>query len=264
MFMKSSITLLLTLLIIILSSCASIQNSNDTSQEEEIMNEVENNSEEKVDVKKDDENIIENTADTNTHPVTPETTIEDDNGSDDENAEVLQNEYYIEIPQYVQETNYYCAVACLQSVMAYHGLYETQDVLAEELNTHHITGTEYEDLARVATNRIFANGGGQYSYCIPSSDEDRALFEERVIQDMKTSDPVFCSINNAVMYGDVPDVVHEVVLVGVTVEDGHIVKAIFFDPSYSRQDPYYGGLKYCSGDELWNAMINNREPGYVY
>ena len=148
--------------------------------------------------------------------------------------------------------------------MAYHGLYETQDVLAEELNTHHITGTEYEDLARVATNRIFANGGGQYSYCIPSSDEDRTLFEERVIQDMKTSDPVFCSINNAVMYGDVPDVVHEVVLVGVTVEDGHIVKAIFFDPSYSRQDPYYGGLKYCSGDELWNAMINNREPGYVY
>ena len=37
----------------------------------------------------------------------PEPTKEEDNGSDDENAEVLQNEYYIEIPQYVQETNYY-------------------------------------------------------------------------------------------------------------------------------------------------------------
>ena len=138
------------------------------------------------------------------------------------------------------------------------------DVLAEELNTSPVTGTEYEDLARVATNRVFANGGGQYTYCIPSSDEDRTLFEERVIQDMKTSDPVFCSINNAVMYGDVIDDVHEVVLVGVTIEDGHIVKAIFFDPSYTRQDPYYGGLKSCSGDELWAAMINNREPGYVY
>lgn len=47
--------------------------------------------------------------------------------------------------------------------------------------------------------------------------QTKMLFEQRVHQDMSTKDPVFISINNKVMYKDVPDQVHEVVLVGCNI-----------------------------------------------
>lgn len=66
------------------------------------------------------------------------------------------------------------------------------------------------------------------------------------------------------MYQDMPDQVHEVVLTGITLIDGVITQVEFFDPSYLRQDDIYGGMKTCTMDEFWNAMINNPEPGYVF
>lgn len=97
---------------------------------------------------------------------------EDYSANEVQDVNNLLESYFLDIPQYVQETGYYCAVACLQSVMGYHGLYATQEELAKDLNTDPITGTEYEDLARVATSRIFPNGNGVYSYYIPLSNED--------------------------------------------------------------------------------------------
>lgn len=205
------------------------------------------------------EKIIETEADT-TQENEDEPTIEEE--KIEEETKFIR--YDLEVPQYVQETSYYCSVAALQSVMAYHGIYARQDELAQELNTDPITGTEYEDLARVATQRIFPNGNGTYTSVIPTSDTEREVFEQRLIQDMETSDPVFVSINNRWMYEDVPDQVHQVVVVGAEIENRKITKVNFFDPSYTRQDSIYGGLKACSADELWYAMIHNPEPGYVY
>ena len=206
------------------------------------------------------EEINENKDKTSIDTLMPET--EKNEVIDDSDESVIH--YYMDIPQYVQITDYYCSVACLQSVMAYHGLYATQDELAKELHTDPITGTEYEDLARVATARIFPNGNGQYTSVIPSSNDERFLFEQRLLQDMKTNDPIFVSINNRIMYEDVPDQVHQVVVIGAIIENGSLNKIYFFDPSYIRQDATYGGIKSCTSDELWNAMINNPEPGYVY
>lgn len=67
---------------------------------------------------------------------------------------------------------------------------------------------------------------------------------------MSTSDPVFVSVNNRIMYQDMPDQVHEVVLTGITLIDGVITQVEFFDPSYLRQDDIYGGMKTCTMDEF--------------
>ncbi|MDO4467246.1 MAG: C39 family peptidase [Bacillota bacterium] len=75
-----------------------------------------------------------------------------------EENESVTERYFLQVPTYVQETSYYCSVAALQSVMAYHGIYVSQVELATDLRTDPVTGTEYEDLARVATKRMGMNG----------------------------------------------------------------------------------------------------------
>ncbi|MDO4467247.1 MAG: C39 family peptidase [Bacillota bacterium] len=94
---------------------------------------------------------------------------------------------------------------------------------------------------------------------------ERSEFEQRMISNIKEyAEPYFVSINNKWMYEDVPDQVHQIVVIGFTLENGKIAQVYFLDPSYTRQDAVYGGLKSCTGDELWKAASQNPEPGYVY
>ncbi len=178
------------------------------------------------------------------------------------------------VPEKIQETDYYCAVACLQMVLEYHGIVEDQAVLAKQLNAKPITGTEYEDLAREASVYIFGKE--------PETDTDpgyratlwtqnqaepnaKAIFEERVKTDLEHGDPVFVSINVAPAYGYTQDAVHELVLYGADYDDsGKALMYYCIDPSYRSQDPQYGGKKMWSSDALWNFMNDNPEPGYVW
>lgn len=182
---------------------------------------------------------------------------------DEKNRQIRLN-----IPESIQETGYWCAPACLQMVLAYHGLDYSQKELASLMNTSSVTGTEYEDLARAATDLIFTKRekAGQYREVIfkPSDDDYRSDFEKRVIADLENGDPVFASINNAQMYKDVGNQVHEIVIYGIDLdEQGRIVSCCYLDPSSLRTTAY--GQKYIvTADEMWNAMLNNPEPGYVY
>lgn len=180
----------------------------------------------------------------------------------------------LDVPQKVQETSYYCAVACLQMVLETHGIYREQPELAKGLKTHPVTGTEYEDLAREASLLIFGKvpeNEDEPGYRAvlwkrnQGSDEDRKLFEKRVKTDLNAKDPVFISINVAPAYGYENDGVHELVLYGADYDEkGHALRYYCIDPSYLQQDPVYGGKVMWSADELWNIMNDNPEPGYVY
>lgn len=179
----------------------------------------------------------------------------------------------LDVPQKVQETSYYCAVACLQMVLEYHDIYREQTDLAKGLKTHPVTGTEYEDLAREASLLIFGkvpeneNEPGYRSVLWKRNQgtaEERKLFEKRVQTDLNAKDPVFISVNVAPAYGYEKDGVHELVLYGADYdENSQALRYYCIDPSYLQQDPVYGGKVMWSADELWNIMNDNPEPGYV-
>lgn len=178
------------------------------------------------------------------------------------------------VPQKFQETSYYCAVACLQMMLAHHGIATSQDELAQALKTHPVTGTEYEDLAREAS--LYAFGKVPETDADPGyravlwnrnegSAEDRALFESRALQDLEGNDPVFISVNNALVNDGYSESVHELLLYGVDLDDkGKPVMWYYIDPNRYVWDAEYGGKKCFSADQLWNAMNDDPEPGYVW
>lgn len=180
----------------------------------------------------------------------------------------------LDLPQSVQETAYWCAPASLQMVLHYRGLDASQATLAQEMNTSSETGTEYEDLARVASLRIFgavpandAEAGYRAVILEPHQNnaQAREAFEQRVMHDLSQDYPVFVSINLRTAYGTAQDAVHQVVLYGMdTDESGRAKRFLYRDPSYTQQDPQYEGKKSVSADELWHAMIENPEPAYVW
>ena len=174
----------------------------------------------------------------------------------------------LQVPESIQETGWWCAPAALQMVSGYYGLHFSQQELADLMHTSPVTGTEYEDLAETATDLIFTQTGrsGQYTAVLFTSADGhlRSEFEERALQDLRTGSPVFAAINTAVMYQDADTQVHQTVIYGADVnEEGKAERWYYLDPGSQRTSEY--GQKYwCRADELWNAMLNSPEPGYVY
>lgn len=193
----------------------------------------------------------------------------------DEREQPKSNESIrLAVPQILQETNYYCAVACLQMVLAYHGIEASQDTLAAVLNTSPVTGTEYEDLAREASIYIFGkvpenNTQPGYRALLWNRNEGtnpmKEQFFTRTNTDLRSGDPVFIALNPAMVYEEGTDAVHEVVLYGADFdEQGNATHYYCIDPYGKYQDIDFGGKKVFTADELWNAMNNNPEPGYVW
>lgn len=191
----------------------------------------------------------------------------------EDSLHIEHSQIRIDIPQTIQENAYYCGPASLQMVLAYHDIHVSQDQLAKELNTSATTGTEYDDLARVASEYIFGkveNDDTESSYRSvtlspwSSDSKPRIVFEKRAVSDLKNGDPVFVSINNEVAYGLGNGTVHQVVLYGVDLDGEKPANFYYLDPSYKQQDPTYAGKKKVSADDLWKFMIQNPEPGYVW
>ncbi len=182
----------------------------------------------------------------------------------------------ISLPQKVQETNWHCAPACLQMILESHGVYRTQYDLGVLMNTQEEVGTEPEDVARVASNLLYdapvATGpddpGYQVTRLTPygATEEDKALFCERVIRDIQAGAPVFVQIDVANTYGpSYAHVVHEGLIYGIELdENGTLTQLHFIDPSYDQQDGQNEGRKVFTVDELWTGMINNQEPAYIW
>lgn len=189
-------------------------------------------------------------------------------------AAVSDRNIRLNVPQKKQENDYYCAVACLQMVLEYHGIPASQDELAQRLHTSSVTGTEYEDLAREASIYIFgkeveSDADSGYRAVLwernEGSEQTRSTFEKRALSDLKGRDPVFVSINNAKAYENRLEGVHEVVLYGADLdENGNPLMWYCLDPSVIAWDGEHEGRKAFTPDQLWNAMNENDEPGYVW
>lgn len=62
---------------------------------------------------------------------------------------------FIQVPLCCQETKYTCGVACVQSFLKCYGMDYRQDVLARELNTKPILGTDFQAIIRFMEKRGF-------------------------------------------------------------------------------------------------------------
>lgn len=179
------------------------------------------------------------------------------------------------VPAATQETRYYCGPAVLQSLLAYHGITASQEELAAQLKTDPVTGTEYEDLARVASIRIFgqepvdekASGYRAEMYKTrPFSDEEADLFLSRLASDLGNGDPVFIGLNCATTRPqDGVDAVHLVLAYGMSRDPKtqEIVSVDVMDPSYLAQKD---GTAYFTipTATLIQAIRDCKEGAYVW
>lgn len=220
----------------------------------------------------------------NFHPITPaskpitnkEPTKEEPT---DEVEQVLgipiQNKVNLTLEQSVQETNYFCVPACVQMVLRFHGLQVDQTTLAKEMNTSSITGTEYVDMARTLNQHLFNKGIaadneiGYHVQTVAMNDqrtETMQTFEQRVRDDIQHQDPVFVTVNTHTLYPDLASANHMIVITGYALHENRDRIAVYYiiDPYTKVQDPTYGGYKVFTSEELYNALITNEEPAYLW
>ena len=196
-----------------------------------------------------------------------------------ENPPISLNKTLLSVPPSVQENGYFCVPACLQMVLAFHGITQRQSILALQMNTSSITGTEYVDLAQVVNQYLFnctvptdSQGGYRIqkfsSSASTMTEEEKNLFQQRVFQDISTQDPVFVAINRNVLYPELSPANHMVIVVGYATYEGSNRLAYYYiiDPSYQVQDPVYGGLKVITQEELIKGIMLNEsnEKAYIW
>lgn len=255
MFNKT-IVMLSIIISLLLSACSSVKKENAASSEETIKEEVK-------------------------EPTLDDFVQEESNGNQNLNNEgnadfnIAYTKKRIELLQSVQENGYYCVPACVQMVLKLHGVTMSQTQLAQEMNTHSITGTEYGDLARVINKYRFHNEypkENEPGYRIQTLSKgvwDQAafdLFEKRVKEDIASNDPIFIAVELSTLYPELGLYANHMVLVtGYQVDnEGNIVSYYIVDPYYKVQDSKYQGLKIFMKNEIYQALMNNIEPAYIW
>lgn len=179
---------------------------------------------------------------------------------------------YLDIPQRIQETDYYCVPACVQMALQYFGITSEQSVLASEMKSSHITGTEYIDMARVLNQYIFDSSTGrkggydvQTLSVLESNPESRDLFYQRVKKNMDDGYPSFAAVDLHALYPELPKANHMVIITGYQLSiKGEVLSFTILDPYGKVQDPVYGASKTFPPGILWQAVIQNEEPAYLW
>lgn len=204
------------------------------------------------------------------------TNIPDDNQQDEQpkiKEQVKQKVVKLDVPQSVQENNYFCVPACVQMVLRYHHIEVSQMQLSKDMHTDTITGTEYIDLANTLNtylfhkNHIEENEPGYRVQTLAINDQSsqsQALFEQRVKSDIASGDPVFTAIDVLGLYPDLYHGNHMIIVIGYASTNDIINHYYIIDPSYTIQDQIYGGLKIVGRHELYQAIIQNEEPAYIW
>lgn len=179
----------------------------------------------------------------------------------------------LDVPQSVQENNYFCVPACVQMVLRYHDIEVSQMQLSKDMHTDTITGTEYIDLANTMNFYLFHKQhieGNEPGYRVQTlaindqSSQSQALFEQRVKTDITSGDPVFTAIDVLELYPDLYHGNHMIIVIGYASTNDVIDHYYILNPSYTVQDQTYGGLKIVNRDELYQAIIHNEEPAYIW
>ena len=180
----------------------------------------------------------------------------------------------LEVPMQIQRAWNTCAPTSVSMILAYRGVQASQEELARAMGTDETFGTHNVNAIRVLNQYLFGYAevpAGQAGYHLAtvtssaSNSEDMRLFKERLRKNIDDGYPLYYTIDNASIYpGHKGE--HNVVGTGYELSaDGSDVLAVYYiDPSYTVQDPVYGGLKKVTPEELLTAMCACQEPNYAW
>ena len=180
----------------------------------------------------------------------------------------------LEVPMQIQRAWNTCAPTSVSMILAYRGVQASQEELARAMGTDENFGTHNVNAIRVLNQYLFgyaevpAGQAGYHLATVTSSapnSEDMRLFKERLRKNIDDGYPLYYTIDNASIYpGHKGE--HNVVGTGYELSaDGSDVLAVYYiDPSYTVQDPVYGGLKKVTPEELLAAMCACQEPNYAW
>lgn len=186
----------------------------------------------------------------------------------------LQLKHRLEVPMQVQRAWNTCAPTTVSMMLACRGIDISQEQLAEEMGTDANFGTHNANAIQVLNQHLFGYPeptDGQAGYRLEtvksssSNSIDMRLFKERLKKNIDAGYPLYYTFDNSKMYpgrsGE-----HNVIGIGYELNSdaSDIIGVYYIDPSYTVQDPVYGGLKKVTPQELLTAMLTCQEPNYAW
>lgn len=167
-----------------------------------------------------------------------------------------------------------CAPTTVSMMLSSRGISVSQEVLAQEMKTDTTFGTHNANAIQVLNRHLFGydmpqgNQAGYRLETVTTSDvnsEQMRLFKERLKQNIADGYPMYYTFDCATIYpGSQGE--HNVIGVGYQLsEDGSDIAYLYYlDPSYTKQDPVYGGLKKVTPKELFEGMLTCVESNYAW
>ncbi|CQR26192.1 putative lipoprotein [Streptococcus varani] len=165
-----------------------------------------------------------------------------------------------------------CAPTTVSMMLSSRGITVSQEVLAQEMKTDTTFGTHNANAIQILNRHLFgydtprANQDGYKLETVTTSDiksEQMSLFKERLKQNIADGYPMYYTFDCAKIYpGSYGE--HNVIGIGYQLaEDGSDITYLYYiDPSYTKQDSVYGGLKKVTPEELFEGMLTCVEPNY--
>lgn len=175
------------------------------------------------------------------------------------------NSNYLSLDRSVQETGYYCACACAQATLRFLGIEESQNILAQKMETSSVTGTEYPEFVQVLNSYLKSHSiPASYSLRRVSASEDFETVKAELSNHIKTNIddgyPVFVMIDVKAAYPELFSGNHMVVIKGYSETNGSIDTVTIMDPSYMVD----GSNVVFNLDTIVDAIFKNEEPGFIW
>ena len=202
---------------------------------------------------------------------TPSTRETIDNPADQSN---VGEKVMLNVSPQVQHSWNTCAPTTVSMILSTQGITVSQEILAREMQTDETFGTHNVNAIQILNYHLFGYvtpQDGQAGYrleTVTTSDvnsKQMLLFKERLKQNIADGYPMYYTFDCAKIYPDSYGE-HNVIGIGYQLsEDGSDIAYLYYiDPSYTKQDPIYGGLKKVTPEELFEAMLSCVEPNYAW
>ena len=167
-----------------------------------------------------------------------------------------------------------CAPTTVSMILSTQGITVSQEILAREMQTDETFGTHNVNAIQILNYHLFGyvtpqdSQAGYRLETVTTSDvnsKQMHLFKKRLKQNIADGYPMYYTFDCAKIYpGSYGE--HNVIGIGYQLsEDGSDIAYLYYiDPSYTKQDPIYGGLKKVTPEELFEAMLSCVEPNYAW
>lgn len=174
----------------------------------------------------------------------------------------------------VQHSWNMCAPTTVSMILSSQGITVSQELLAKKMQTDETFGTHNVNAIQILNYHLFGyvtpqdSQAGYRLETVTTSDvnsKQMHLFKKRLKQNIADGYPMYYTFDCAKIYpGSYGE--HNVIGIGYQLsEDGSDIAYLYYiDPSYTKQDPIYGGLKKVTPEELFEAMLSCVEPNYAW